>query len=99
MAKTRDENIRDAKLLWDNRQTSKRDLRRREFHLTPGQLEKLLDACKPVPYMVVGGVPPRSPQENANSAWKALGKELGFKHLTVRPVAGKGMEFFTAEVI
>lgn len=72
---------------------------RKEFTMTKEQCEKLLDACKPVPYMVVGGVEPRSPQENANDAWCALGREMGFDGMTVRPVAGKGIEVFTAEVV
>lgn len=72
---------------------------RKEFEMTEKQHEKLLDACKPVTCMMVGGVTPSSPQENANRAWAALGKELGFKHMTVQPVSGKGTKFFTAEVI
>lgn len=71
---------------------------RKEFTLTQEQLDTLLDACKPVPYMVIGGIAPRSPQENANAAWATLGLELGFDSMSVRPVNGKGMEVFTAEV-
>ena len=72
---------------------------REEFTMSKGQLETLLDACKPVPYMVIGGIAPRSPQENANSAWARLGEEMGFEPMSVRPVSGKGMEVFTAEAI
>lgn len=72
---------------------------RKEFELTKEELAELLDACKPVPYMVIGGVAPRSPQENANAAWEKLGNKRGFNHMTVRPVAGKGVEFFTAEEV
>ena len=64
--------------------------------MTQEQLDEILDACKPVPYMVIGGVVPRSPQENANDAWRLLGDALGFKHMTVRP-NGKGDRFFSAE--
>lgn len=71
---------------------------RKEFEMTKDQLEKILDASKPVTYMVVGGVPPRTPQQNANTAWACLGLELGFEPMTVKPVSGKGQEFFTAEV-
>ena len=71
---------------------------RKNFEMTQGQLDKLLDACKPVPYMVIGGRAPASPQENANRAWESLGKELGFKHMTVQPT-GKGDRFFTVEVV
>ena len=68
---------------------------RQEYEMTEEDLEKLLDACKPVPYMVVGGVPPRSPQENANDAWARLGKKMGFDSNTVQPASG-GDRFFTA---
>jgi hypothetical protein len=69
---------------------------RKEYEMTQAQLDKILEASKPVPYMVFGGMEPRSPQENANDAWKALGTELGFDHMTVRP-NGKGDRFFTAD--
>ena len=69
---------------------------RKEYEMTQAQLDRILDACKPVPYMVFGGVEPRSPQENANDAWRALGEEIGFDHMSVRP-NGKGDRFFTAE--
>jgi len=70
---------------------------RREYEMSEAQKDALLQACKPVPYMVFGGAEPRSPQQNANDAWERLGRELGFKHMTVEPVQGKGVRFFTAE--
>lgn len=70
---------------------------RREFRMTDEQLEMLLEACKPVPYMVVGGVEPRSQQENANEAWRKLGDEMGFKWDTVEPMPGMPPHCFTAE--
>lgn len=70
----------------------------KEFEMTEAQLDKLLEACKPTPYLVVGGMAPRAPQENANDAWIALGKEMGFDGKTVTPVScGKGFRFFLAE--
>lgn len=69
---------------------------RREYEMTDTQLDRLLDACRPVPYMVFGGRPPSSPQENANAAWATLGRELSFKPTTVRPIPGKDQRFFTA---
>ena len=71
---------------------------RREFELSQKQLSDLLKASKPVPYMVVGGVAPRSQQENANDAWAGLGKEMGFDHMTVQSIPEKSTRFFTAEV-
>jgi len=46
--------------------------------------------------IMVGGVAPPSQQDNANRAWAALGKKMGFDSLSVRPIGGKGQRFFTA---
>lgn len=70
---------------------------RREYEITQEQLDALIEAAKPVPYMIMGGQQPASPQENANRAWEKLGREVGFKHMTVLPVRGKSQRFFTAE--
>lgn len=69
---------------------------RTEYEMSESDEAELLDACKPVPYLVVGGMAPASPQENANRAWAQLGQKMGFDHMTVRPVHGKGTRFFTA---
>jgi len=71
---------------------------RKEFVLTDEQLERLLDACKPVPLIMIQCGTPSSPQENANAAWKALGEEMGFKYMTVRPASGD-QKRFTAETL
>ena len=70
---------------------------RRGFELSDQDLQRLYDAAKPVPYMVVGGVAPRTPQENANAVWRDIGRKMGFDYMTVRPVQGKGHRHFTAE--
>ena len=74
---------------------------RREYEMTAEQLAALLDACKPTPAMYLSGGEPMggTPQGNANAAWQRLGEELGFVWDSVRPVAGKGERFFTAEEI
>jgi hypothetical protein len=74
---------------------------RKEFELTANELETLLDACKPTPVMYLPGGQRMfdSPQENANRAWKALGKKHGFDGMTVRPISDKSDRFFTAEVL
>jgi hypothetical protein len=70
---------------------------RTNYEMTPADLAKILDACKPVPYMVFGGMPPRSQQENANAAWAELGARMGFDPMTVQPDSnGRGDRFFTA---
>jgi len=71
-----------------------------EFEMSQQDLTELLDASKPTPVMYLsGGVPMyASPQENANRAWEKLGKKLGFKHMTVKPLKeSRGQRFFTAE--
>ena len=71
---------------------------RKRFTMTPEQYEKLLEACRPVPCLIIGRIAPRSPQENANAAWCDLGREMGFDGMTVRP-DGSNYLNFTAEVV
>lgn len=68
---------------------------RRNYEMTEADLEKILDACKPVPYIMIGNIPPSSPQERANRAWAELGNRMGFDSMTVEPT-GKGDRFFSA---
>lgn len=67
-----------------------------EFEMTEEDLQKILDASRPVPCIMIGGVTPPSPQDNANRAWRNLGERMGFEYMTVKPVPGKGQRFFTA---
>lgn len=69
---------------------------RTNYEMTQEDLDAILAACKPVPCMMIGSYAPASPQENANRAWKELGKKMGFDGDTVEPRAGMGMRFFTA---
>jgi hypothetical protein len=62
--------------------------------MTQEDLDAIIDACKPVPCIMVGGYAPSSPQENANRAWKSLSEKMGFDYMTVQP--GNGDRFFTA---
>ncbi len=71
---------------------------RKNFEITQEQLNEILDACKPVPLIALNCGMPRSPQENANAAWERLGKEMGFKYITVKPT-GEGDRFFSAEIV
>lgn len=68
---------------------------RQDYEMNEEQLQTLLNAMKPVPYMVIGGTIARSQQENANAAWEDLGNVMGFDHMSVRP-NGKGDRFFSA---
>lgn len=70
-------------------------MQRKDFEMSQGDLDALFEAIKPVPYMVIGGVIPASPQEIANSFWNSLGQKMGFDGSTVKP-NGKGDRFFSA---
>ncbi len=74
---------------------------RRTFKMSEKQYQKLVDAGKPTPCMYLsGGIPMGgTPQENANAAWRELGRELGFKWDTVKPIPGNNVDdhLFTAE--
>jgi hypothetical protein len=69
---------------------------RRKFIMSQAQYDKLIEACKPVPMIALQCGSPPTPQERANAAWEALGREMGFKYMTVRP--GRTDLEFTAEV-
>lgn len=69
---------------------------RKEYELTAEQFDKLIEACRSVPLIMLQCGMPSSPQENANRAWCALGDELGFDGMSVQP-SNKGQRFFTAE--
>ena len=66
------------------------------YEMTEDDLKELLDACKPVPCMMIGSFTPSSPQENANRAWAKLGEKMGFDSDTARPIEGKSQRFFSA---
>ncbi len=69
---------------------------RTNYEMTEADLEKILDACKPTPVIMIGSFTGSTPQENANRAWAELGQRMGFDHMTVQPVENAGMRFFTA---
>lgn len=68
---------------------------RTNYEMTEDDLKTILEACKPVPMIMLQCGTPRSPQERANDAWAALGTKMGFDHMTVQP-AGRGDRFFSA---
>ncbi len=69
----------------------------KEFEMTQEQFDKIIEACRPVPAIMLQCGTPRSQQASANDAWESLGKEMGFDYMTARP-SSKGDRFFTAEV-
>jgi hypothetical protein len=65
-----------------------------EFEMTEAEYAEILEACRPVPWIMVGGVVPPSALENANAAWQRLGERRGFDGMTVLP--GRSRLHFTA---
>lgn len=71
---------------------------RKEFELSEEQLDRLLNSSTPTLYMISRGLAPSSPREKSNEVWKNLGKEMGFTWDSVKPILGKSLRFFTAEI-
>jgi len=67
---------------------------KKEYQMTEEQYNKIIEASKPVPYLVFGGHPPSSPQDNANAAWRNLANEMGFIWDSVEP--GRSKKHFLA---
>ena len=47
------------------------------YRLTDEEFNKLMDASKPVPYMVFDGIEPRSPHDNAMDVWRTVAARVG----------------------
>jgi len=69
---------------------------RTEYEMTQADFDTLMEAMKPVPMIMLQCGNPPSQQENANKAWAALGKKMGFDSDTVQPIRGKGQRWFSA---
>jgi hypothetical protein len=69
---------------------------RKDFEMTDQQLKDLHAACRPIPYLVVGGVQPMSFKERIDNLWKVMGDSMGFDYKTAAPAQGKGEKWFSA---
>ena len=67
---------------------------RTNYTMTQEDYDAIIQACQPVPMIMLNVGTPRSQQENANDAWKALGEKMGFEWDTVHP--GDSKLSFTA---
>jgi hypothetical protein len=45
--------------------------------MTDDELKELLEASKPVPYMVIGGCVPESPVEKMMKVWQRIAQRVG----------------------
>ena len=70
-------------------------MERVEYEMTEEDLDKILNACKPLLLIATHCGTPRSPIENANAAWRELGQRMGFDYTTAQP-SGGGDRFFSA---
>lgn len=48
-----------------------------KYRLTDEELNELMEASKPVPYMVFGDIEPRSPREKAMDLWRKVAARVG----------------------
>lgn len=71
----------------------------KEFQLSDMQVEELMSISRTAPALALNCGEPPSRQVLANGFWARVGGELGFDYTTARPVVGKGVRFFTAEVV
>ena len=67
----------------------------KHYRMTEQQHQEILDAGKPTPVMYLSGGEPmfKDPQENANVAWRRLGKELRFQWDSVQAVGNDSHDF------
>ena len=73
---------------------------KKQFEMTQAQYNKLLKTIKvarSTPLIMLQCGRPESPQEAANRAWCALGKEMGFDGMTVEPDHARRPLFFMAD--
>lgn len=47
-----------------------------KYTMTDGELAELREACKPVHYMVFGGIPPESPYDKAVRVWGKIAERV-----------------------
>jgi hypothetical protein len=71
----------------------------KKFTMNDTQLAGLMEAMQPRPMIMLQCGNPPSLQERANAAWQALGAEMGFKHMTVRPDGPDPKNFVAEEVV
>lgn len=64
------------------------------YTMTQEQFDKMIEQIHDSPpLMMIGGTLPRSPQERANDAWRALGREMGFRWDTALPYGSNKLMF------
>ena len=67
------------------------------YRMTDDEHARLIDACKPVPYMVFGGIAPESPTTKALRVWGEIAKRVGCVANTIGPSDTGDDRDFTGE--
>ena len=64
------------------------------YRMTDDELNMLMNASKPVPYLVFGGIEPRSPRDNAMDVWRTVAARVGCDVDSIEPAeTGDNHEF------
>jgi hypothetical protein len=64
-----------------------------DYRMTDEELEELKKASRPVPYLIMGGMPPPSPRENAMRVWRKIAQRVGCVVDTIAPRGGDPHDF------
>jgi hypothetical protein len=64
-----------------------------KYKLTQEQFDGLIKQMQAVPMIALNCGAPRNQQENANTAWRRLGEEMGFDSMTVQPFGSNPLDF------
>jgi poly-gamma-glutamate capsule biosynthesis protein CapA/YwtB (metallophosphatase superfamily) len=65
--------------------------------MTDEEFNDLVEACKPVPYMVIGGIVPESPTDKAMRVWDSVAKRVGCVQSSIAPANTGDDHDFMAE--
>jgi len=57
----------------------------KQYTMTDSEYTELMEACKPVPYLIVGGRKPSSPRENAMHVWAKIAARVGCDCNSIAP--------------
>ena len=71
--------------------------RHQQYRLTDEELDEIMEASKPVLYMVVGGVGPRSPQEKVMDVWRKIAVRVNCDVESIGPADSGDYHDFKAE--
>ena len=67
------------------------------YRLTDEEFNRLMEASKPVPYMVIGGVEPESPYDKAKRVWLDVASRVHCDIDSIGPAnTGNNRDFMAA---